>query len=273
MPQQPDLIRSRQPTVAVAAPGFFAGMATIPRALGMISRDARLRKLAMRPFLISIMVVTLGLPVALWFSGDLFRMLIPASAQWSGVVETLVRILFTIAFAAICLFILLMLSRIIGAPSNSKLSEGVEEIYTASEVRTDGSLRAVIGESVGSVMTAIGRLLLFLICYPPILATQLIPVAGIIIFPLLSALYGAFALSFDFAEPAYERHLPGFRNRLRFMRRHLPAFLGFGLASVAMMLVPFVNFLLLPVGVAAGTLLYIDCSMRDAGDFVADRGG
>ena len=237
----------------------------------MIARNARLRKLAMRPFAISLVVVVIGLPVALWFSGDVFRMLIPAAAAWSGVVETLVRILFTIAFAAAGLFVLLLVSRIIGAPFNAKLSDGVEEIYTGSEIRSESSLKAIAVESAGSVVTAIGRLLLFLLCYPPILATQLIPVAGIIIFPLLSALYGAFALSFDFTEPAYERHLPGFRNRIRFMRRHLPAFLGFGLASVAMMLVPFVNFLLIPVGVAAGTILYIDCHRRDAGDFAADR--
>jgi CysZ protein len=231
--------------------------------MGMIMREAKLRKLAMTPTLISIVVVAIGLPVVLWFSGDLFRLILPSAGEWSGLLSTLARVLFTIAFTVAGLFVLLLLARIVGAPFNSKLSEGVEEVYRGIPVRTDGSLRAVVGEGVGSVMTAIGRLLLFIVCYPPILATQLIPVAGIVIFPVLSALYGAFALSFDFAEPAYERHLPGFRNRLKFMRRHLPAFLGFGLASVAMMLVPFVNFLLIPVGVAAGTLLFIDAAASE----------
>ena len=104
-----------------------------------------------------------------------------------------------------------------------------------------------------------GRLLLFLLFYPFIFATQLICCRRLHL-PVLSTLYGAFALSFDFNESVWERHLPGFRNRLRFMREHLSAFLGFGLGAVVMMMIPFVNLLLIPVAVAAGTLLYLDIS-------------
>lgn len=254
---------SRIPGVAHAV-GFAGGAMVIPRALGMIARDARLRKLAMRPFLISVAVVLVGLPLLLWFVGDLFHLLLPSAAEWSGIVETLVRVLFTIAMTVAGLFVLLMLGRIVGAPFNSKLSEGVEEVYLGTTRGSEQSLRAIVGEGVGSVLTAVGRLLLFLLFYPVILATQLIPVAGIFIFPVLSTLYGAFALSFDFTESSWERHLPGFRNRLRFMRQHLPAFLGFGLGAVVMMIIPIVNFLLIPVGVAAGTLLYLDSSGKKA---------
>lgn len=239
---------------------FVDGVKVIPRAIGMIARDARLRKLAIRPFLVSVVVVLIGLPFVLWFAGDLFRLVLPSSAEWSGFIETVVRILFTIAVTVAGLFVLLMLGRIIGAPFNSKLSEGVEEAYLGIQRNSSSSLGAMVAEGAGSVVTAIGRLLLFLLLYPPILVTQLIPVVGIFIFPVLSTLYGAFALSFDFTESSWERHLPGFRNRLRFMREHLGAFLGFGLGAVVMMLIPFVNFLLIPVAVAAGTLLYLDIS-------------
>jgi CysZ protein len=108
------------------------------------------------------------------------------------------------------------------------------------------------------VLTAISRLFIFLLCYPPIFATQFIPGAGVFIHAVLAALYGAFVLSIDFSDPTFERHLDRFRDKVRFIWRRKALYLGFGLTAVGMAIIPIVNFLLLPLGVAAAAILYLE---------------
>ena len=91
-----------------------------------------------------------------------------------------------------------------------------------------------------------------------VIVRNFIPVVGILLQPVLAALYGSFVLSLDFSDPTFERHLPRFRDRVGYIGRHKARYLGFGLTAVAMALVPIVNFLLLPVGVAAAAMLYLE---------------
>ena len=153
------------------------------------------------------------------------------------------------------LFLFVIVGNVIAAPFNSALSEAIEAHLTG---RAPANVPGAFTGAMRGVLTALGRLALFVLLYPPILATQFIPVVGILLQPVLAALYGSFVLSLDFSDPTFERHLPRFRDRVGYIGRHKARYLGFGLTAVAMALVPIVNFLLLPVGVAAAAMLYLE---------------
>lgn len=74
---------------------------------------------------------------------------------------------------------------------------------------------------------------------------------------------GATVACLDFLDYPPERRRPlGFRAKLGVICRHLPATAGFGLAALALVSIPLLNLLVIPICVAAGTLLFCD-EMRE----------
>jgi CysZ protein len=236
------------------AGAFVRGVRAPGRALRLLMRERRLRRLALLPFLINIVLVAVGVPLAMYI---VVRSIDGIDLGAGAISESLRLLLEIIAAAGVIVaafFGFVIVGNIIAAPFNAKLSEAIEELHTGAPVRGSG----IVASAGTSIAVATGRLFIFIILYPPILATALIPVVGFIINPLLTALYGAFVLSLDFSDPTFERHLKRFRSRVAFIRSHAALYLGFGLVAVAMMLVPFLNLLMIPIGVTAAAMLYLE---------------
>jgi CysZ protein len=234
---------------------FFRGLRAPFRALGLLASAPRLRKLAMLPLVVNMALFAVGVPLVVWLGVHLIGTWLPAN----GAIESVLRVLLEIVIAAAVivgsLFLFVVVGNVIAAPFNSALSEAIEEHLTG---RAPAGAPGAFTGAMRGVITALSRLALFLLLYPPILATQFIPVIGILLQPVLAAIYGAFVLSLDFSDPTFERHLPRFRDRVGHIGRHKARYLGFGLTAVVMAIIPLVNFLLLPVGVAGAALLYLE---------------
>jgi CysZ protein len=234
---------------------FFRGLRAPFRALGLLASAPRLRKLAMLPLVVNMALFAVGVPLVVWLGVHLIGTWLPAN----GAIESVLRVLLEIVIAAAVivgsLFLFVVVGNVIAAPFNSALSEAIEEHLTG---RASPDTAGVFAGAMRGVITALGRLALFVFLYPPILVTQFIPVVGIVLQPVLATLYGAFVLSLDFSDPTFERHLPRFRDRVGHIGRHKARYLGFGLTAVVMAIIPLVNFLLLPVGVAGAALLYLE---------------
>jgi uncharacterized protein involved in cysteine biosynthesis len=83
-----------------------------------------------------------------------------------------------------------------------------------------------------------------------------VPGAQIVAAPAL-ALFGALFLTLDYASYVLDRRGLPFRAKWRWARRHAPATLAFGGAALLVCAVPGLNFVAMPVLVAAGTLLVL----------------
>jgi CysZ protein len=86
------------------------------------------------------------------------------------------------------------------------------------------------------------------------LVTFLFPPAGVVTLPLKFVVTGLLA-AYDLLDYPLSQHGCSVEGRLRFMRRHFGAVLGFGVATAALLLVPGVGLFLLPFGVAGATRL------------------
>ena len=234
---------------------FFNGLRAPFRALGLLASVPRLRKLALLPLVVNIALFAIGVPLVVWLGIHFVGTWLPSNGALEEALRVLLQIVITAAIIVGSLFLFVIVGNVIAAPFNSALSEAIEAHLTG---RAPANVPGAFTGAMRGVLTALGRLALFVLLYPPILATQFIPVVGILLQPVLAALYGSFVLSLDFSDPTFERHLPRFRDRVGYIGRHKARYLGFGLTAVAMALVPIVNFLLLPVGVAAAAMLYLE---------------
>ncbi len=241
---------------------LIRGVDSLRRGFALLRSVPRLRRLALLPFLLNLVLFVVGVPLAVWFAAHWSGSLLPESGFWSsGAVRVVLELIVGVLIAVGALFLFSAVGSAIAAPFSALLSEAIEEHVLIEHGMTPASSPGTLQGVVQSLGSAFGRLFLFLLCYPPILALQLIPGAGVILFPLLSFLYGAFVLSFDFSDPTFERHIDGFRAKLRYLLDHRALYLGFGGGAVAMMLVPVLNLLLIPVCVAGGTLAYLETTI------------
>ncbi|MBC8145147.1 MAG: EI24 domain-containing protein [bacterium] len=238
---------------------LFIGVRSMFRAIGLIAKDSRVRKLAVAPMIINLVLVVVGLPGLIWLGVTLGDNVFPASNELATALRTIIQIVTAIVAAVVGLILLLVVARIIAAPLMSRLSEAVEMVVLADEyIPRASTLRSELSDVGRGFGFAIGRLALFILLYPLILLLGLLPVVGVFLVPACSFLYGAFVLSLDFSEPVFERHLPGFRRRLRHVRTHPMVYLGFGGLAVLMAFIPFANLAVLPVCVTAATIAFLE---------------
>ncbi len=233
---------------------LFRGLSAPFRAIALLAKYPRLRKLAALPLLVNIVLFAVGVPLAVWLLAGWAGGLVPDDGVVQGAFRVLVQIVVGIAVIVGSVFTFVIVGNIIAAPFNSRLSEAVEQQLTGRVASGSG----VVGDALRGVLTAAGRLGLFLLLYPFIFAVQFVPVAGVFLHPVLAALYGAFVLSIDFSDPTFERHYRRFRDKIAHVWRRKGLYLGFGLVAVVMAIIPIVNFLLLPVGVTAAAMLFLE---------------
>lgn len=234
---------------------LLRGLSAPLRGMRLLATTPRLRKLAMMPLAVNVIVFLVGVPVAIWLAVDLVGNLMPSGDLWQGALRVVLQIVVAVAVLIGSTFAFVIIGNIIASPFNSKLSEAIEEHLTG---RPAGSGTGIVVDVARSIGTSIGRLIMFLVLYPPIFAVQFIPVVGVFLHPVLAVLYGSYVLSLDFSDPTFERHYRRFREKMGHIWGRKWLYLGFGLTAVAMAIIPIVNFLLLPVCVTGAAMLYLE---------------
>lgn len=233
---------------------FVRGAGAPIRGARLLLKSPRLRKLAMFPIVINTLLFLVGIPLVIWLGVDLVGDWLNGGDTWSYLLKLLLQVLVVLAVAVGSVFLFVIIGNIIAAPFNSALSEGIEREVRGSAEGGSGAI-----EGIGrSLATSVGRLGLFLLLYPLILLLQFIPVVGIFLYPVVSVLYGAFVLAFDFSDPTLERHFRTFRQKLGYVWGRRSLYLGFGLVSVMLAFIPFINLLVIPICVSGATLLYLE---------------
>lgn len=237
---------------------FFNG-ATYPfRALRTLAAHPRLWSYVVVPIIVNI-AIALTLYIGLLTAG--FRLIDGAIANTTlGVALTiLLEIVLGIALLLLAGFLLVRFGVVLGSPWYGKLSEQLELLRTGqappAEPLTPGGIARDLWRALSFEAK---KLLLFLPIGGVLLLLNLIPVAGQFINIVGWILLGELIACLDFFDGPQERRRISFRQKLGAVQRSLPASLGFGLVSLALVSIPFVNLLAIPICVAAGTLFVCD---------------
>ncbi len=253
--------------------GLFAG-ATYPlQAIALFAKRPKLLTYLVVPMIINVilgLLLYVGLVLPGWRAvGDLAVQLngwingweasLPAWLYWlSGVawaVGWLLRSLLVVLLFGVIGFILAQFGTLLGAPWYGQLSEQIEKVRLGQlEVVEVGLVRDVgraLGFELKKLALLIGAAVLFLLLnFLPGLGTGLGAIEGVSVAALLTCM--------DFLDAPLERRRLKFRRKLRLVLGNLPVMASFSLACLFLLSIPLLNLLMVPVCVAAGTLLFCD---------------
>lgn len=238
---------------------MIRGLASHLRAFRLLAADRRIRRLAAVPFAINVGLFLVGVPFAVWGVWGLIDSFLGPTSGPAGVMVATAKFIAVILVAILALVLFAVIGAAIAGPFSGPLSEAVEsrERERRGLPPVPATSRSILTDVTRGLAYALGRLFLFLLVYPLIFALQLIPGAGQILFTVLAFLYSCFVLSVDFSDPVLDRYVDTFRQKLAWVWRRKGLYLGFGAGCVALMLVPIVNLVMIPVCVVAGTIVWV----------------
>ena len=235
-----------------------SGLAWPFRGAAFIVSRHGLKRYAVLPLLVNILVHGIAMAAIVWF---LYRWQIGHAAWdfWGPVGQFLAKAIgyvgagFKLALALLAiwagLFAFTAVGIAVSSPLNSILSEKVE-MAAAFPVpdRKMPTTKAVM-QSIADTLRLCGLQLLFSLPALPLLA---VPLVGFL--PLFAV--GAYFVGLNFIEvPMSRDYLPYSRKR-EFAKRNFWEIFAFGAAMQMLFMIPLAGMLVLPAGVAAGTLFY-----------------
>ncbi|MCS6881603.1 MAG: EI24 domain-containing protein [Oscillochloridaceae bacterium] len=229
------------------------------RALALLNRTPRLWGYVIAPILVNVVVAALlyfGLFAAAWQAVDRFL-------TWEGALGTallwLARAVVGLTLALGIGFLLVRFGVVLGAPWYSQLSEELEALYVGeTHIKRPFSLPAAAYDVWRALLFESKKLALALAIWLPSLLLLLVPGVGAFLQMAANVLLGATIACLDFFDGPLERRRWRFRAKLAIVRRMLPGSLGFGLLAFALVSIPLVNLLAIPLCVTAGNMLVIE---------------
>jgi CysZ protein len=225
------------------------------RALGLLWRNRGLWGYVLVPLAVNL-VVGVTLYAGLLLAGfGLIDGLVAGLPAWAAPLAFLLRSLLVVGLLVATGFVLVRFGVVLGAPWYGRLSERIELMRLGRAPPSGGGALRDLGRAL---VYEAKKLLLVAAVGLPLLLLNVIPGAGQALAAAGGLTLAATIACLDFFDAPLERRGFGFRARLGYARRTLPASAGFGLACVALISLPFLNLLCVPLCVAAGTLYCCD---------------
>jgi CysZ protein len=206
------------------------------------------------PLLINIVVFTAGLYSLGWAFDYVMDRLLPDWLDW------MMYILWPL-FAIVCLVVVFygfsVLANLVAGPFNGLLAAAVERHLTGR--RDDQALtwRVILAETVRAVRAELKKLMYFALWAIPCLILFVIPGVNLLAAPVWF-LFGGWMLAIEYLDCPLGNHGQPFPQVKTVLQTRRKLALGFGCTVMALTMIPILNFVAMPVGVAGATALYVD---------------
>jgi len=253
--------------------GFLTGASYPFRALAIIRRTPRLWGYLIVPLLLNLILGITFYAGTLYFGWgtvqnlivnltDWVDTLIANLPSWLGILEYLIigigfllRVLLVIVLLIVTGFLLTQVGVALGSPWYGQLSEQLEKIRTGQLQIVEVGIvkdiwRAILFEIKKLVLIVCIGIPLFLLNFAPGFGTLISTIGGLILTGTIVCL--------DFLDGPLERRRLRFRDKLGIIWTNLPATAGFALVCLALIGIPLVNLVTIPICVASGTLFFCD---------------
>lgn len=248
--------------------------ATYPvKALVTFIQNPRLLKYIAIPILVNIVVAIALYSGLLYFGWQIVDQVqqditiwinqwIASLPQWLGFVTYLVSgLIVAIRFCLVVIllvatgFVLTQFGVLLGAPWYGQLSEQLEKYRTGKVELIELNL---VSDLSRAILYELKKLVLIAAVGIPLLLINFFPGVGTVISGVGSFILTTTIVSLDFLDSCLERRRLKFRQKLKIVYRSLPASGSFGLVCLALISIPLVNLITIPLCVASGTLFICD---------------
>ena len=241
--------------------GFLQGMKYAFSGFSLITKKG-IRPFVLIPLLINIAVFSL----AIWLASSQFESLMNYLTGWlPGWIPDFVKTglewilwpLFAILILIAVYYTFTIIANLIAAPFNSILAERVEQKLKGLPITEQKGFKAMMATMGKTMSSEIRKVVYMLKWMPLLLLISIIPVINFIS-PFAWAIYGAWMLSLQYTDFAMGNHQLFIKEELPLLRKNRSMALGFGGVLTVLMMIPFVNFFVMPVGVAGGTRYWVE---------------
>ena len=241
--------------VAEFSRGFFSPL----HGARFLWRHPVLLRFVAIPLLINCVVFT----AAVYLGLDLFQHLVarylPPSDAWYWML--LASLLWGVALlvaAVLVFFGFTVVGNLIAAPFNDLLSARVEEQATGVPQDEPFSWRVFWSDSIFSFLNQTRKIALFVGGMLVLLLLNLIPVAGSVLYAVLSLIWTLFFLAVEYLGYAMARRRLSFGTQRRFVMSRPAVMAGFSCGVLAVLAIPFLQLFCIPVAVSGATLLWCE---------------
>ena len=219
---------------------------------GRAARAPGLARYTWLPVLVSLVIIVGGLILAFGYIGELSTWLSGLLPEWLGFVSAILTpLLYLLGFLAGA-WLFGFLAVVIASPFLGDLSIAVERAEFHSGPEQPPSLWQGTVAALGREVRKLGYHLPRLVA---VFVITLIPVVNLAA-PVVWLAFGAWTLAVQFCDYPNENRGRPFRDTVALLKRHRGAALGYGVCATLALAIPLVNFLLIPVAVAGGTILW-----------------
>ena len=233
--------------------GFLVGAGYALRGARLLKQPG-LRRFVLGPLVINVLVFS----AALAGFGTLFEQtlatLFPDLPEW---LAWLAWLLFGALLLIMLFFTFSLVANVIASPFNGLLAEAVERHLAAPDAPLPFDWRSLFAEAGRAFAAALRKLAYIGLRALPLLLLSVIPGLNLLA-PALWLLFGAWMLAIEYLDCPLGNHGEVFPAAVARLREARAMALGFGVVLSLMTMVPVLNFLAMPVGVAGATVMYVE---------------
>lgn len=228
----------------------LTGAAYLLRGFSLIARPG-LRRFVMVPLAINSLLFAL----ATWYAASRFSAMIERLLPgWLTWLEWLLWPLLALMFLVIVYLCFSIVANLVAAPFNGFLAAAVERALTGVEPEPGVTLAQEVVRTMWSELQKLGYATLRGV---PLLLLMLVPGVNVLVTPLW-LLFSAWMQALQNLDFPMGNHGMGFREQRDVHRAHRMLSIGFGAAVTCALLVPVLNFLVMPAAVAGATALWVE---------------
>ncbi len=234
---------------------FFKGIGFAFSGFSLVLQKG-IRPFVVVPLLINIVVFSLGIWLAKSQFDSLMAKMLGWLPSWLSWLEYLLWPFFAAMIFIAVYYTFTIVANLLASPFNSLLAERVEQKLNGLPVPEFRGYKALVGTIGKTMFSELKKVLYMLKWLPVLLIISVIPVVNLIA-PFAWIVYGAWMLSLQYTDFAMGNHELFFKDELTLLRKNRALALGFGGTLTVLMMIPVVNFFVMPVGVAGGTDLWV----------------
>lgn len=236
------MVDKRPGTVRRAGAGAWHVLA----GFGFLIKRPSLWPLAALPALIAVVCLAGGVLLAVYSVDKIEHLVLPAQNRLTAI-GFLLTITMYVGTIVAGLVLGLAVALLLSAPALEALSSRVDAMVRGGTVDRSRGWK-------WEMTQAFRGTLFFLLAAPGVFLLTLVPVVG----PPLALLWGSYALAFQQTDSALARRGLNFAERRAWHRYWKLECMGFGIAGLVTLVVPFANLLVGPALAVGGTLLVLE---------------
>ncbi len=231
--------------------GFAAGVGFAWRGWRLLAEPG-LRRFVVGPVLINVAVFAF----ALASFGQLFQQLIERyCAGWPDWALWIAWLVFGTLAAITLFFTFSLVANVLASPFNGLLAEAVERHLRHPGQPLEFRWKSLFAEAGRALYAALRKLLYFVWRALPLVVLSFIPGLNLVA-PLLWIVFGGWMLAIEYLDCPLGNHGQLFPVAVDRLRGERAMALGFGVSLSLLTMVPVLNVLAMPIGVAGATAMY-----------------